>query len=277
MPTGLNDLPEPADLHARLSARRPLDWGDPIPSKAELAAEYGVRKATESLHLLTKAAAVEERITDAVITSIGDEAAPYHLANRVKSPHSLARKLATLEDYYRRTQQGPEDVLRYTAAVKHPDELTEAAVRTIDRLNDRGDWQMESAHHSYVDGSRYKGLHTFLHSHGERIELQVHSGESIDVKERTTPLYEIERDRRQDPAARDAARRECIALSDQMTQPAGIDELRELGGAPVRPISYGKQRQAYRSEAVQTGNGAAGSAPRLSHQPIQNRQNGVAR
>ena len=156
MPTGLNDLPEPADLHARLSARRPLDWGDPIPSKAELAAEYGVRKATESLQLLTKAAAVEERITDAMITSIGDEAAPYHLANRVKSPHSLARKLATLEDYYRRTQQVPEDVLRYTAAVKHPDELTEAAVRTIDRLNDRGTgrWSLPTIRTSMAAATR---------------------------------------------------------------------------------------------------------------------------
>jgi hypothetical protein len=226
--------------------------------------------------MLVRAGAVEGRITDAVISAIGDEAAPYHLANRLKSPQSLARKLVTLEDYYRRSHRAPEDVLRYTAAVRHPDELTKAVVRTIDRLQNQ-DWQMESALHSYVDGSRYKGLHTFLRSHGERIELQVHSGESIDVKERTTPLYEIERDIDQEPAVRDAARRECIALSDQMTHPAGIDDLRELGGVTVRAIGYGRQRPAHRSDAAQTSKGVAGSAQQPAHQPVQDRQNGIAR
>jgi hypothetical protein len=137
-------------------------------------------------------------------------------------------------------------------------------------------WRFPWYCHLFILLSRCLG-NTFLHSHGERIELQVHSAESIDVKERTTPLYEIERDRRQDPAARDAARRECIVLSDQLTQPAGIDELRELGGATVQAISYGKQRQAHRTEAVQPDNAAAGSAPERTRQPTQNRQNGVAR
>ncbi len=276
MSTGLNDLPEPADLHAWLSASRPLDWGDPIPTKAEIAAKYGANETAESLRLLTKAATVEGRITDAVISAIGDGAAPYHLAKRMKSPESLARKLVKYADYYRRSNEVPEDVLRYTAAVKHPDELTKAAIKTIDRLQNRR-WEMESAHHSYVDGSRYKGLHTFLRSHGERIELQVHSRESIDVKERTTPLYEIERDTNQDPAARDAARRECIALSDQMTQPAGIDDLKELGGVELRAISYGKRRPAHRSDSTPTGKGAADVAQQQGHQPVQDRQNGISR
>jgi hypothetical protein len=276
MSSGLNDLPEPADLHAWLSASRPLDWGDPIPTKAEIAAKYGVSEAAESLRLLTKAAAVEGRITDAVISALGDEAAPYHLANRMKSPQSLARKLVKYADYYRRSSHSPEDVLRFTAAVKHPDELTKAAVRTIDRLQNQR-WEMESAHHSYVDGSRYKGLHSFLRAHGERIELQVHSTESIDVKERTTPLYEIERDADQDPAVRDAARRECIALSDQMTQPAGIDDLKELGGVTLHAISYGKRRPAHRSDPAQTGKGAADVVQQHAHQPVQDRQNGMSR
>lgn len=62
MRTGLNNLPEPEDLHALVSGRRPLDWGDPIPSKAELAAKYGDRYTARSLQLLAKAAAVEPAI-----------------------------------------------------------------------------------------------------------------------------------------------------------------------------------------------------------------------
>jgi hypothetical protein len=276
MPPGLQDLPETTDLHAHLSAPHPLDWGNPIPTKAEIAALYGADAAAESIRLLTKAAAVEGRITSAVISAIGAEATPYQLANRLKSPQSLARKLVKYVDYYRRTNQIPEDVLRYTAAVKHPDELTKAAVRTIDRLQNQH-WQMESAHHSYVDGSRYKGLHTFLRSYGERVELQVHSQESIDVKERTTPLYEIERDAEQPRALRDAARRECIALSDRMTQPAGIDELKELGGVTVHAISYGKQRPAHRTDPAQTRTGADDVTQQHAHEPVQDRRNGMSR
>ena len=276
MPSGLNRLPEPVDLHAWLSGQRPLDWGDPIPSKAEIAATYGVEKAAESLELLTKAAAVEGRITGAVLSAIGAEASPYQLAKRLKSPQSLARKLVKYEDYYRRSRQVPEDVLRYTAAVKHPDELTKAAVRTIDRLQHQ-QWQMESAHHSYVDGSRYKGLHTLLRSHGERVEVQVHSGESIDVKERTTSLDEIERDADQEPAARGAVRRECIALSAQMTQPAGIDDLKELGGVTVRATSYGRKRPAHSTDSVAAGQDISGVAQQRTHQPIQDRRNGTSR
>jgi hypothetical protein len=237
---------------------------------------YGAGAAAESLHRLTKAAAVERRITEAVISAIGADATPYNLANRLKSPESLARKLVKYADYYRRTNREPEDVLRYTVAVKHPDELTKAAVRTIERLQNQ-QWQMESAIHSYVPGSRYKGLHAFLHSQGERIELQVHSKESIDVKEQTTPLYEIERDNDQPRAARDAARRECIMLSDRMTQPAGIDDLAELGGVPVRAVSYGKQRPAHRSDQGQSRVGAADGQRQQTQQPAQDRRNGMAR
>jgi len=276
MSTGLHDLPEPADLHASLTTQRSLDWGAPIASKAEIAAKYGAGAAAESLRLLTNAASVESRITDAVISAIGDEAAPYQLANRLKSPESLARKLVKYDDYYRRTNRAPEDVLRYTAAVKHPDELTKAAVRTIERLQNQR-WQMDSALHSYVDGSRYKGLHTFLRSQGERIELQMHSKESIAVKEQTTPLYEIERDADQPPSVRDEARRECIALSDRMTQPAGIDELKELGGVTVRAVSYGKKRPAHRADPARTGTDAADVAQQQTHQPVQDRQNGMGK
>ena len=39
-PPDLDDLPEPHDLRARLTTNRPLDWGDPLPTKAQIAASY---------------------------------------------------------------------------------------------------------------------------------------------------------------------------------------------------------------------------------------------
>ncbi|MFC9690461.1 hypothetical protein ACFTSF_18075 [Kribbella sp. NPDC056951] len=275
MSAGLRELPEPTDLHAWASAAHgQLDWGDRIPAKAEIAAQYGEGATAESLRLLTAAARAESRITAAVLTAIGSEATPYHLANRMKSPQSLARKLVRYQDLYKRTGGQPEDVLRYTAAVEHPDDLTAAAVRTIDRLTGQ-QAEMEAAHHSYVDGSRYKGLHTSLRSYEQRYELQVHSAESIRVKEQTTSLYEIERDLDQPRDVRGAARRECIELSHAMTQPAGIDELTELGGIPVRAISYGKQ--AARAKGSQSAGQSPAKDQAQYRQPNQQRQDGITR
>jgi hypothetical protein len=109
---------------------------------------------------------------------------------------------------------------------------------------------MHAAHHSYVEGSRYKGLHLFLRNRGQMVEVQVHSRESIEVKERTTREYEIERDRDQPRSARDAARDKCIRWSAGMTQPAGIDDLEVLGGVTVDQRRYGGKRPTGRSDST---------------------------
>jgi hypothetical protein len=248
---GPTHLPEPAELHARLNTRRPLDWGDPIPTKKEIAAEFGQDATSRSLTSLAHAAEVEEQITDDLLSAVVPGTVAYQLESRLKSPQSLARKLQNREgtDF---DSQPLEDLVRYTIVAPDPDDIVKTATDACDSLVARG-WAMESAHHSYVDGSRYKGLHLFLHGHGERVELQIHSPESIDVKTRTTALYAIERDRRQPRASRDEAGDTCIALSDQMKQPAGIDELAVLGGVAVGTRSYGKKRRPpKRRRAAQT-------------------------
>ncbi|MBB5837274.1 hypothetical protein [Kribbella italica] len=111
----------------------------------------------------------------------------------------------------------------------------------MDRLTARG-WSTESAHHSYTEGSRYKGLHIFLRAHGELIEVQVHSRESIAVKEETTAAYEIERDHRQPQHLRDEMLTFAVGCSAELTQPAGIETLTNLGGVPVERRSYGRER-----------------------------------
>jgi hypothetical protein len=210
-----------------------------LPSKKEIAAEFGARAAERSLSLIERAAAVEGLITEDLITSVQPGTVSYQLQNRLKSPQSLARKIRKLEGT-QFAQQPLEDVLRYTIVAPEPDDLVKTAVDACAQLRSK-DWGMDSAHHSYVDGSRYKGLHLFLRSRGELIELQIHSRESIAVKARTTPYDLIERDSRQDRESRNAARSICIAMSDQMTRPAGIDELTMLGGVAVSTRSYGRR------------------------------------
>jgi hypothetical protein len=241
MSSGLNDLPEPADLHALLSVKRSLDWGEPIPAKAEIAADYGTDATSRSLTLLARAARVEQHITGDFESSVDSGAAAYQLENRLKSPQSLARKILKLTgtDF---DGKPLDDVVRYTLLTPEPDNLVPTAADACDALTARG-WEMKGAHHSYADGGRYKGLHLFLQSHGERVEVQIHSRESIDVKARTTPLYVVERDSKQPREVRNRARKAAVALSDQMHQPVGIDDLTTLGGVPVEVRIYGGRRR----------------------------------
>lgn len=274
MRTGLEDLPEPAELHARLSAHRPLDWGDPIPTKAEIAAQYGVDATRRSLTLLAQAAAAEDSITGEVLSSAGSETVAHQVESRVKSPQSLARKLRKIADTDSASVEVQlEDVLRYTFVTPQPDDLVTVAENACAGLIDRG-WTMAGAMHSYADGSRYKGLHLFLQRQGQRVELQVHSRESIDVKHRTTPLYVVERDTRQPESTRLAARQEAIALSAQMRQPVGLDGRRTLGGAPLEVRVYGRRTRRTERGVGSTTAQAHPVAPKLATE--QARKDGMS-
>ncbi|WP_350273931.1 hypothetical protein [Kribbella sp. HUAS MG21] len=274
MTTGLDNLPEPAELHARLSERRPLDWGDPIPSKAEIAAAYGSGAAVQSLTLLARAAQVERALTDDLVASIWDDASPHQLESRLKSPQSLARKIRKMADTEFNTQP-IEDVVRYTIVMPDPDDLVPGAVGAHDSLAGRG-WKISGAVHSYADGSRYKGLHLFLQHLGERVEVQLHSNESIAVKTATTPMYVVERDPSQPRGRRTEARNAAIALSAQMRQPAGIDGLDSLGGVPVEVRVYGRGGRQPAGRGRGTGPSPTEQPP-ASQSIDNNRKSGMAR
>jgi hypothetical protein len=274
MSTGLHDLPEPIDLHTHLTTDRPLDWGDSIPTMAEMAAAYGTSATIQSLALLARAAAVERQLTDDLLASIRPGTTAHQLESRLKSPQSLARKIRKLAGTeFNRLPL--EDVVRYTIVAPEPDDLVPTSAEACDSLTERG-WKMTGAVHSYADGSRYKGLHLFLHSQGERVEVQIHSNESVEVKARTTPLYLIERDPEQPRDKRNDARSAAIALSAQMRQPEGIDNLTTLGGVPVVIRVYGKRgrQPAGRAEAANTSP-VQQSAPNVSME--DDRKNGIAR
>jgi hypothetical protein len=273
MPTDdhrLRSLPEPADLHTQLARDHPLDWGDTIPSTAALIAEFGVDATRQSLTLLRDAARHHDHVTDQLVSSIhpGDRA--HQLDCRVKSPASLARKFWT---YGKRNRPVPaDDVLRFTILTTSPDTLVESTRGTVDRLAARG-WSVESAHQSYVDGSRYKGLHAIMRSaDGQQVEVQFHTPESVAVKHRTTEFYEIERDPRHPKSVRDEARRVCVRLSAEMTKPAGIDDLAELQGVPVEARSYGARirRSATRHEPGPPRDEVASKLIRQPTQQIEN-------
>jgi hypothetical protein len=194
-PPDREGLPEPADLHAEFSQEHRIDWGEPIATASQIAAEFGAEVTAQSLELIRRLTKHHRHATQQLLDSIqpGDKA--HELDRRIKSPASLARKIWK----YRSIKLPPpiDDVLRFTVVAKGPEMLVESARETVSRLRAKG-WEVESAHQSYVDGSRYKGIHAIMHtSGGAQAEVQFHSPESIRVKLQTTSLYHVERDPRQ--------------------------------------------------------------------------------
>ncbi|MGW1343670.1 hypothetical protein ACWCOV_21660 [Kribbella sp. NPDC002412] len=245
MPTPLHHLPEPTDLHARFSRNHRLSWGEPLPSKAEIAAESGVLATREALTRLQAISWEDEAATGDLLALTRPGVELYQLDKRVKSPQSLARKI---KKHTGKRQRSPaiEDVQRYTVMTPVHDRLAELARRAAAGLQDLG-WQLAAVRNSYVEGSRYKGVHLdTVDRRGRRIEVQLHSSASIWVKEATTAPYVIERDANRPRAEPELARAECIRLSAGLPMPRGLDDLTELGGCPVTVRGYGLGRDARR-------------------------------
>ncbi|HEY3511288.1 hypothetical protein [Kribbella sp. NPDC051137] len=263
---------DPTSLHQAFEASRPLNWGDSLPSTAEIARLYGDRATRESLQLLEHATTVEPTVTSQFLAALPPGTTPYQLDRRVKSPDSLARKIV---DWRAADSRRPiDDLLRYTVLTESPDELVAAARRTADALNDH-DWRVRTAMHSYTDGSRYKGLHAGMTIPGcPRIEVQFHSVASAQVKEATTRWYEIERSSTATPDERAEARRRCAEASEVLKPPRGIDGLTQLAGARVAVNNYSDSRQ----DPAATRRRAA---PRGQHMPrsttLDKKTDGIAR
>lgn len=234
---------ESEELRQALSRVYPLVWEEPLPTRGEIAARHGRDATSAAFERLAAVVPVEHEITEAVLASIPPGATAYHLDRRVKSPASLARRIALAA---RAGNTGPagtaremSDVLRYTMLVDQPDDLVGGTLALTGRLSGDG-WTVQDARHSYVEGSRYRGLHTTMRTAvGADVEFQFHSRASAAVKETTTRLYEVNRDPSRPPHEREQAQLECVRLSDQLAVPAGLDELAELGGCPVQIRRYG--------------------------------------
>lgn len=264
--------PDPEDLYAALSRDSPLDWGSPPPTRAETESEYGRRATATSLAMIAAAILVEPAITKAVLAALADTVRPHDLAHRVKSPHSLARKLAD------RAEKGQSawanDVLRYTLVTDDHADLVPTTRQTVAELTSRG-WRVASAFHSYADGNRYKGIHADLVTGGQCVELQFHSRQSLAVQAAGRRWYEVERDAGAHDHVRRRARQECVRLASGLPAPPGIDGLRRLGGVRVRTVVSAEARRRQRAPVGSETAHAPG--PPADGRHITSGKDGVAR
>jgi hypothetical protein len=99
---GMEHLPEPVDLHRLFNEMHPLNWGDPIPTKAELVEEFGELATGHALENLAAIGWRDAAATTDVQALVTPDCELYQPDKRIKSPQSLARKI---KSYTGRRQQ----------------------------------------------------------------------------------------------------------------------------------------------------------------------------
>lgn len=170
------------------------------------------------------------------------------LEYRMKSPESLARKLALKQEaILLQGGSSPDadsiakrmnDILRYTVEVPDHDTLTKAGAEAVRLLQGRG-WEIVEVEHSYVSGNPYKGFHIVGRPpKGPLTEVQVHSELSLATKMETHGDYEVYRDPATPKAKRLEAGRSMKAKSALIPTPSELDNLTEIDGIPVRKKTY---------------------------------------
>ena len=125
------------------------------------------------------------------------------------------------------------DVVRYTAVVDH-DSIVDATLRTAKNFKELG-FEVVEIDNKYLESDPvYKGMHMLIQdSRGTAFEVQIHSEQSLEVKNTIHPLYEEARELKpEDP--------EVVVLKNKMREvtrtlptPKDVDKIK----------SYNKRRR----------------------------------
>lgn len=227
--------------------RPDVEWAtDPASTPRRLYADYPAEVAALVVGTMTAVKQQEAAMTADVLAILPEGARMHGLEFRMKSPASLARKLAD------RVKAAPfaeperivekiTDVVRYTA-ISRPEQVVVTATALVARLSDRG-WTIVEAEQSYLDGNQYKGLHMLArHPDGRIAEFQFHTDVSQQVKDDTHADYERARDTSVPATERAALIEKMTARWAQVPTPPGLTQLSELGGCPVTPKNYAPRK-----------------------------------
>lgn len=207
-----------------------VEWGT-VPTAQDLYDAYDPDVAAATIEALQRVSEHEPAITEAVVGAVPEDCRPDGLVFRVKSPASLARKIATKAE--QRPDLGAHDVsatltdfVRYTIVAPNPERLASCTTETMDELRSKG-WTEIEAEHMYVDENPYKGLHVISRhaASGQAIEIQFHTEQEIAIKNDFHVQYEAERDRSIPRGERAKAREEMVAAWQEVERPPGVVDL----------------------------------------------------
>lgn len=155
---------------------------------------------------------------------------------RIKGAGSLERKIGdNIANPRKKNINTPEeainamgDIIRYTAMAPSHDKLGETCVNVVDGLKKAG-YHIVELDNKWDDPTDegYHGLHleVVTPDWGQHFELQIHSNESIDVKARQHPLYEVIRVKNNGRALRNQLKHDSIKMGLSLPKPKGIEKL----------------------------------------------------
>lgn len=213
-----------------LAATAKVNGGSVVGGSAASKDNVLVRSSVKAQKAYNKARKAEPKITkDLVNISKALNMGMTGLKYSVKTASSVENKIRRknkekLPDYAVINKMG--DLVRYTQMGKHSD-LGKNAVKTVDALRKRG-YKVTKIDNKYLDKtSDYKGIHLDCVSpDGQKFELQMHSKESMAVKNKLHPIYEKSRNMKEGSPERIALENQMREISATLPMPKGIDELK---------------------------------------------------
>lgn len=197
-------------------------------------------QATATAHtIIADATRVEPSVTPALERIAAANGAHMEgLSHRLKTEESLTDKLERKSITKKMTVQEygstVADALRYTMIVPS-DHYSQAAQQTLDDFRRRG-FELVDVSNTWYPGSSYMGLNTNLRTpDGFVFELQFHTPQSWDVKDRQHKDYEIERNLNLSPEERAAATQRMLDNAKAMVIPPGAGQ---VGTTPRGPLAF---------------------------------------
>ena len=156
----------------------------------------------------------------------------------VKTGSSVADKIERMKEKRRKEGKNPSDeelvsdmwdLVRYTGMGKH-DDLADNTMKVMEQFRRRG-YEIVECDNKYLNkGVPYKGIHLAVKSpDGQMFEYQVHSEESMRIKNINHKLYEESRNIRTSPERRDYLQREMIRNTESLPMPKNIEKLKSFG------------------------------------------------
>ena len=156
----------------------------------------------------------------------------------VKTGSSVADKIERTREKERKKGNSPSDeeivsdmwdLVRYTGMGKH-DDLADNTMKVMEQFKRRG-YEIVECDNKYLNkGVPYKGIHLAVKSpDGQMFEYQVHSEESMRIKNINHKLYEESRNIRTSPERREYLQREMIRNTESLPMPKNIEKLKSFG------------------------------------------------
>ncbi|CAI3205328.1 hypothetical protein CNEO2_1750003 [Clostridium neonatale] len=164
-----------------------------------------------------------------IAKSLGSEM--YGLEFSVKTASSVEDKIARKKKVGYTEKEAIEsmgDIVRYTQLCSH-DKIAGNTIKTIELLTKKG-YDVIEVDNKYLDpNSDYKGVHiNAVSPEGQKFELQIHSKESMEVKDKIHPMYEEARNVKTSENRSIELKKKMKEISSALPQPKGIESVKNF-------------------------------------------------